>query len=150
MVAGNFNIAKKSILNVYKFKIKAESYSNAVSILNKLKSNNENYLDYYKNSQGFLAEIQADFLAQIGGRDNASLVPFWVEKSLRDYINLERLREQVERRLGRTLPTWGTIRCQGIREISALEVKDVLISELTPIAEQICLNTYDRLKKEYS
>ncbi len=146
----NFELAQKSLLNLYKFNIAAESCSKAASILNRLKLDSQNYLDYYKTSQGFLAEIKADFLAQIGGRDNASLVPFWIEKSFRDYINLERLREQVERRLGRTLPTWGTINYKGIREISALEVKDVLLEELTPIAEQICLNAYNRLKKEYS
>ncbi len=146
----NFELAQKSILNRYKFNLAAESCSKAASILGRLKLDSQNYLDYYKTSQGFLAEIKADFLAQVPDRDNSALVPFWVENSLSNYISLERLREQVERRLGRTLPTWGTIHSQGIREISALEVKEVLISELKPIAEQICVNTYERLKEEYS
>ena len=140
VLAENFRIAKKTLLNQYKFKIEAEAYSSAIQVLKKVESTNQHYLGILKDSNVFLSEIKDEFLGKIKNLD--VLMPFMVESA--NHLNTDDLLKKVEQRVGHSLPSWGRF-----RSVTKEMVREALLLELEPIAQKICNATLSKLSQEY-
>lgn len=138
----NFSIAKQSLLNLYKFKIKAETYSLAAQVLNSLIRINQMYIAVLEESYEFLTQIKADFLTQVN-LEKSNLFLLLVADKITNQVNLGNLQKKVEIKLGHSLPTW-----KRYTGITVNDVQKALIEEVQPIAKKICLDTYHQLARE--
>lgn len=89
----NFSIAKQSLLNFYKFKIKAETYFLAIQALNSLIKTNQMYLEVLEECSRFLTKIKANFLAQDSVEENNLFLPLVAEK-ITNQVNLVNLQKK--------------------------------------------------------
>ena len=136
----NFKIAKNALLNIYKWKIEAESYSWATQIIKKIESSNQLYIGVFKDSNTFLSKLKADFLAET--KESEVMLAFSLEPGS---IDPENLLKKVEKKVGHTHSSWGRY-----RGVTPGMVRMAILSELKPIAEKICSNTYSHLEREYN
>lgn len=138
----NFSIAKQSLLNLYKFKIKAETYSLAIQVLNSLIRNNQIYIEVFEECYRFLTTIKANFLAQASVEENNLFLPLVAEK-ITNQVNLGDLQKKVEIKLGHSLSTW-----RRYTGVTIDDVQNAIIEEVKPIAKKICSDTYHQLARE--
>lgn len=138
----NLSIAKQSLLNSYKFKIKAETYFLANQVLNSLIKNNQMYIEILQECYQFLAQVKANFLTQANIEENNLFLPLIADK-ITNQVNLGHLQTKVEIKLGHSLPTW-----KRYTGITINNVQDALLEEVKPIAKKICLDTYHQLACE--
>ena len=129
----NCFVAKKALWNSYQFKIEAEAYSLAAEAAKDMRLTNELYLGFLKDCDAFLQKIKARLLERFKEEEKSEGV--W-DGEIANHVNSRYLREKLEEKLRHTLPTWGRFRA-----IKEEMVEKALLSELRPIAQEICSNT---------
>lgn len=138
-VQKSFQIARQSILKAHNLRIDSEVHALAAHSLKALELKNQLYIDSLKKGGCFLREIRED-LRRKNKKGRRGALVFWADEEL----VLERLREKIEAKLGHTLTVWGDF-----GGITKEMVKSALFEQLEPIANKICVQTFNQLNQEF-
>ncbi len=138
----NISIAKQSLINWYKFKMKAAKCVLAIQVLDSLSKTNQKHIQTLEECYGFLTKIKANLLAQTKIEENYLFLPL-VAENITNQLNLGNLEKEVEIKLGYSL-----LYSRRYTSITIDDVQNALIEEVKPIAKKICSDTYHQLARE--
>lgn len=139
----SFTLAQKSLLNLYKFKIKTEAYSLAIQLLKNLIDSTQTYIYVISECYQFLTEIRANVLVMTDLEEENNLFLSLVAGRILSLVNMDDLRLKVEKKLGRSLPNW-----KNYGGITKNDVQNAILEEAKPIAKKACSSIYQQLKRE--
>ena len=142
----NFALAQKSLSSLYKFKIRAEVYSSAIKLLNRLRDNTQNYTAVIDEANNFLTDTQVNFAVRIDVREESNLFLALLAGELAKQIDFGDLREKVEKRVGFSLLNWKTYKTYG--HVTVQDAQKAIIEELMPITKEICSKMYRQLSRQ--
>ena len=138
----SFRIAKNNLLNLYRHKIEAEAYSQAIQVIKRVEATNQIYIDRLQSSEEFLIEMRDSFLAETKMAKDNIMLTFMLE-DVANHLSPNILLRAVEEKIGHTLSTWGSY-----RGVNQEMVRSSLLEELDPIAQKICSSTKEQLIQE--
>lgn len=137
-------LGKNTLLGLYKFKIKSLVYRLASEIFKSLLLDISIYKKTVKESEILLLKITKELVNQLEGKDCRVLLPM-VFENISNYLNLEKLRQKGEEKLGKAIVYWGRS-----EDINSIQVREFLWSELEPVSQKFWLSIYEQLQQKFS
>lgn len=130
-ISHKMNICKKAVILAYECRIEAELYGLLAQITAQMNEQFKAQIGILDKTNSFLIE-SIEQLEQGSETDLVSFAPYIEE--LQKRISLEKLRQDMEKRMGHSLNQWGICR------VSSADLNQQLLKRLEPITQNIYLD----------